>query len=102
MLHDESTVEQDVHAKEQVNGELLDEVEATGGKAARALAEETDDDDEEGSVQAGGDEDESVLPSNIMISTDSVNRFEVENILSHKWTQGVRAHPRTCRTELTV
>ena len=49
--HDESRVEQDVHAKDQMNSELLDNVEETNGKAARAEAEEaeeSEDEDEEG------------------------------------------------------
>ena len=50
-LHDESRIEQDVHAKDQMNGELLDDVEKTNGKAARATAEdaeESEDEDDEG------------------------------------------------------
>lgn len=52
--HLESTVEQDVEAKDQVNGELMDEVEDTLGTPAREEAETAkddeasdDDDDEE-------------------------------------------------------
>ena len=45
--HDESKVEQDVHAKDQMNGELLDDVEDTNGKAARTDAEKAEESPDE-------------------------------------------------------
>ncbi len=54
--HDESTVEQDVHAKDQMNGELLDDIEKTDGKAARTKAEEADEDGTEDESEEGDPE----------------------------------------------
>lgn len=45
--HDESRVEQDVHAKDQMDSELLDDVEETSGKVARAEAAEAEESQEE-------------------------------------------------------
>lgn len=50
-LHNESKFEQDLHAQEQMDGELLDDVQQTNGIAGRAEAEEaeeSEDSDEEG------------------------------------------------------
>ena len=88
ILHEDSKIEQDVHAKEQVNGELLDEVEESGGMAARTQAEEAEEDDDENSEVEGDDEygkySLSLAP---MLNTDS--RFEVAEIVNHKFVKRV-------------
>lgn len=49
-----------MHAKDQVNGELLDAVDEANGKVARAKAEEAEADDDEDDVDDNQGADEYV------------------------------------------
>ena len=71
--HEETPLEADVDTKEQLNGELLDEVEKTIGKAARAEDEEMEQEDDE-EVDANAHEE--------------VEEYVVEAIRGHEIRRG--------------
>lgn len=82
-----------MHAKDQVNGELLDAVDEANGKVARAKAEEAEADDDEDDVD--DNQEQTSMSNNAKDFTDCADlarRFEVQTIKKHKFLKGVCSH----------